>query len=126
MLNELVYMNSKKLTDLHAETERLKARIRELEDRLVPPPSPPPSRHGQDSWVIEAQSRCIMDRESMMADLRRSGRMMERKITGLEDWLDNIRTVDEKLRARDARIRQLEEELTTAARTINAARLRSK
>lgn len=115
-------MDSKQLASLHTETQSLEARIRELEHQLVPSPSPPHS-HSQDGRIIESQSRYIEDREHMLTDMRHSGQTMERKIRGLEDQLDNIRTVDqERLRARDARISQLEEELEITSKIVRAVR----
>ncbi|KUI53389.1 hypothetical protein VP1G_00673 [Cytospora mali] len=120
-LDELVYVDSKELAHLHTEIERLEARIRELEGQPVSVPSSPLSYHSQDAQTIERQYHYIEDLERVMIDMRQSGRIMERKIRGLEDQLDNIRIVDEeRLRARDARISQLKEELANFYSDIGA------
>lgn len=73
--------------------------------------------------MIEAQSNYIASQARAMADMRRSKEGMERRIEGLEDQLDNTRAVDaERLRARDARIRQLEEDLAAANHTVDLVR----
>lgn len=113
-------MDSTKLADLHTEIERLETRIRELEDQFSPPQSPP-SNHSQENRIIESQSRYIEDLEHTMADMHQSRRTMEQRTRGLEDQLENMIAVDgERLRARDGRISQLEEELTTSNGTIRA------
>lgn len=119
-LDELVYIDSNKLAGLHTETERLEARIRELQERHVSrPPSPPATNYhtlSQDSRVVESQSRYIEDLEHVMADLRQSSRAMERQVEGLQNQLDHVAGVaEERLRARDARISRLEGELAAAA-----------
>lgn len=110
-LDEVICIDSKTLASLHTEIPNLEARIRELESQGDPAPGPSLGHnHSQDNRVIESQSRYIQDREHILTDMRQAGRTMERKIRGLEDQLDSTKTVDqERLRARDARISQLDD-----------------
>lgn len=63
--------------------------------------------------MIEAQSRYIERRQQVIADMRCSRTDLELRIQDLEDQLNDTRAVNgERIRAQDARIWQLEEELT--------------
>lgn len=123
-LDELICIDSKRLASLYTEIQKLEDRILELGDQGDSAPGPSHGHnHSQDNRIIESQSRYIQDRENLLTDMRQEGRTMERKIRGLEDQLDSTRAVyQERLRARDARISQLEEELANINQIVRDVR----
>ncbi|ROW06868.1 hypothetical protein VMCG_04072 [Cytospora schulzeri] len=119
-LDEVVYVDSKKIAEVHVQNKRLEARVRELEGQLASSASSPCSSRSHVRRIIESQSRYIEDQENKITDMRQSEQLMKQKIRGLEDQLDNIKAVtQERLRARDARIAQLGEESWRANHAVD-------